>query len=121
MFKLKTEDRMRLKRPTYEKLEQKIKELEKEVVKLKLGENELTRLKERLKVLFEFAPDGYFLSDLKGRLIDGNRAAEVLSGYKKRELIGKSFLKLKLLPPNQIKKAAKLLAKIAIGDSSWTR
>jgi len=66
---------------------------------------------ERFKILFEHAPDAYYMSDLKGTFIDGNRAAETLIGYKKEELIGKSFLKMKLLSPKQILKATKLLEK----------
>jgi PAS domain S-box-containing protein len=70
---------------------------------------------ERLKVLFEFAPDAYYLNDLKGRFLDGNRAAEEITGYKREELIGQSFLKLRLLPRDQVLKAASLLAKNALG------
>lgn len=76
---------------------------------------ELRSSEERLKVLFEFAPDAYYLNDLKGTFVDGNKAAEELTGYNKSELVGKSFLKLKLLPRSQIPKAAKLLAKNALG------
>ena len=52
---------------------------------------------ERLQIIFEHAPDGYYLSDLKGTFVDGNAAAERITGYKRGELIGSSFLKLKLL------------------------
>ena len=103
------------KKPNNEDWKQRIKELEKEVIQLRLEKTELTSLKERLKILFEFAPDGYFLCDLRGRFLDGNKTAEVLSGYKREELIGQNFLKLKLLSPIQIKKAALLLAKNALG------
>jgi len=47
---------------------------------------------------------------LKGNFIDGNKAAERVIGYKKEELIGKSFLELKLLSPTDLPKAVKLLA-----------
>ncbi len=77
----------------------------------KLSENELINSRERLKIFFDYAPDAYYINDLKGRFIDGNKAAESLTEYKKEELIGKSFLKLDLLPPNQIPKAVKTLAK----------
>jgi len=93
---------------------QKIKKLEDKINKLKGLEEELRSSQERLKMIFEFAPDAYYLCNLKGVFVDGNRAAEGMSGYKRKELIGKSFLKLKLLPPNQIIKAAKLLAKNAL-------
>ena len=73
-------------------------------------------LEKRLNIIFESAPDAYFISDLKGYFVDGNKASEKLIGYKKEELIGKSFLKLKLIPRKQILLAAKLLAKNAIGQ-----
>ena len=84
--------------------------LHKHKMEEKLRENE-----EKLKILFEFAPDAYYLNDLEGKFIDGNKAAEELTGYTRDELIGKSFLKLKLLPPKQILKAAKLLLKNEMG------
>jgi len=79
------------------------------------AEEELINSEERLSVLFELAPDAYYLNDLKGNFIDGNKAAEEATGYTKDELIGKSFLKLKLLPRSQALKAAKLLAMNALG------
>ncbi len=66
---------------------------------------------ERFKVLFEFAPDAYYLNDSKGVFIDGNKAAEEITGYQRHELIGRSFLNLNLLSPEQIPKAADLLGK----------
>jgi PAS domain-containing protein len=65
------------------------------------------------KLLFERAPDAYYLSDLKGTFIDGNREAERRLGYKREELIGKNFLNLDLLAPGQMSKAAALLAQNA--------
>jgi PAS domain S-box-containing protein len=79
------------------------------------AEEELKNSEERLRVLFELAPDAYYLNDLKGNFIDGNRAAEELTGYIRGELVGKSFLKLKLLHRSQALKAAKLLAMNAFG------
>ncbi|MGB3480024.1 MAG: HD domain-containing phosphohydrolase, partial [bacterium] len=75
----------------------------------------LTESEQRLKILFEFAPDAYYLNDLKGSFVDGNKAAEELTGYTKEELMGKSFLELKLLPPTQTPKTAALLARNVLG------
>ena len=72
---------------------------------------ELKNSEERLKILFDYAPDACYLNDLTGKFIDGNRAAEKITGYKKEELIGKSFLKLKLLSTADIYKDSKLLAR----------
>ncbi|MCK5329772.1 MAG: PAS domain S-box protein, partial [Candidatus Marinimicrobia bacterium] len=84
----------------------------------KQAEDALIKSEERFKVIFDDAPDAYYLSDLKGTFIDGNKAAEKILGYKKEELIGKNFLKLKLLPADQIPKAVKALALNAVGKST---
>ncbi len=72
---------------------------------------------ERLKTLFECAPDAYFLNDLMGTFLHGNKAAEELCGYPREELLGKSFLKLNLLPQRQLPRAAGYLARLAMGHS----
>jgi PAS domain S-box-containing protein len=82
------------------------------------AQEELRDLREKLDVLFEHAPDAYYMNDLKGVFVAGNRAAEKMTGYGRNELIGKSFLKLNLLPRNQIPKAARLLAMNALGRST---
>ncbi|MBU1049387.1 PAS domain S-box protein [Candidatus Bipolaricaulota bacterium] len=98
------QDELRLLRERVERLEQE---------NTQLGTSE-----ERLQILFEHAPDGYYLSDLKGTFVDGNRAAERITGYTKGELIGKSFLKLKLLSAGDLPRAASLLARNVLGRST---
>ncbi|MFQ5721555.1 MAG: PAS domain S-box protein, partial [Candidatus Aminicenantales bacterium] len=87
-----------------------------DITQHKLAEMSLKNSEERLKILFDYAPDAYYLNDLKGNFIDGNKKAEELTGYKREELIGKNFLKLKLLSLPQIPKAAAALAKNALGQ-----
>jgi len=89
-----------------------------DITERKRAEEALKSSEERLKILFEFAPDAYYVNDLKGTFFDGNKEAEEITGYKRDELIGKSFLKLNLLPPSQIPKAAALLARNALGQPS---
>ncbi len=89
-----------------------------DVTERRQTEEALKESEERFKMLFQSAPDAYYLSDLKGKFLDGNKMAERLTGYKKQELIGKSFFKLGLLLPSQISKAAKLLLKNARGIST---
>jgi hypothetical protein len=83
-----------------------------------LAEDKLRSSEERLKILFDYAPDAYYLNDLKGNFIDGNIAAEKLLGHDRNELIGKSFLKLNILSLKQIPRAAKLLVKNALGQGT---
>jgi PAS domain S-box-containing protein len=45
---------------------------------------------ERYRLLFEFADDAIFCSDLNGTIVDANPAAERLTGYERSELIGQS-------------------------------
>ena len=59
-----------------------------DITKRKLAEDTLRSSEERLKILFDYAPDAYYLNDLKGNFIDGNIAAQKLMGYNKNELIG---------------------------------
>ncbi|GAF78314.1 unnamed protein product, partial [marine sediment metagenome] len=89
-----------------------------EITERKQAEENLKSSEERLKILFESAPDAYYLNDLKGNLIDGNQAAVDLMGYTKEKLIGKSFLKLKILSVKEILKASKLLLKNVQGKGT---
>ncbi len=83
--------------------------------KLMMAEKALTEAEESFRTLFEYAPDGYYISDLKGTFINGNFAAEKIIGYKRGELIGKNYIESGLLSNDQIPKALWLLAKNAIG------
>ncbi len=100
---------------TKDQLISELEELRQEKHERKQADKALKQSEDRLSMLFEFAPDAYYLSDRKGTFLDGNKAAEDLIGYKKEELIGRSYLKLNLLPSNQIFKAANLLARNALG------
>ena len=54
-------------------------------------EEALRSSEERFRELFENAHDVIFLYDLKGKLQEVNRATEYLTGYSRRELLGKGF------------------------------
>lgn len=74
----------------------------------------LRNSEERLKILFEFAPDAILLSDPQGNLIDANMATEELTGYLRDELIGKNLLEVNLLNGMQVSRAKKLISKKAM-------
>jgi PAS domain S-box-containing protein len=75
------------------------------------AEAALRESEKRFRTLFEFAPDAYYINDLEGNFIDGNRTAEDLLGYKREELVGKNFFELYLLPVEELQKATELLVK----------
>ena len=67
----------------------------------KKAEDILRESEERLKILFEYAPDVYCLSTPEGTILDANKAAFELFGYQKEEVIGKTFMELGVISPEQ--------------------
>jgi len=86
-----------------------------DITERKRAQEALQQSEENLKTYLESAPDGVYLSDLKGKFLYGNKKAEEIMRYKREELIGKGFLKLNILPKKHLVKAGKLLALNAIG------
>ena len=82
-----------------------------DITERKRAEQALRESEERLKILFESAPDAIYLIDSEGRFVDGNRAAEDLIGFSKTEVIGKSLAEMGLLPTGQLSKAKANLKK----------
>ncbi|MFH1883948.1 MAG: PAS domain S-box protein [Planctomycetota bacterium] len=91
------------------------KHIQQEIAERKRAEEALRQSEERLKILFESAPDAIFLNDAKGNFVDGNKAAEEMVGYAKEELIGKNLSETGLLSEEQIPKTVKHLEDIAMG------
>ncbi len=71
----------------------------------KRDKEEMRKSEERFRTLFESAPDAIYLNDLEGNFVDGNSAAEELTGFTRDQLIGKSFAESGLLSVEQLPKA----------------
>ena len=89
-----------------------------DITERKKSEQALRESEERLKILFESAPDAIYLIDSEGRFVDGNRAALELIGFAKDEVIGKSLTEMDLLSDGQLSKAKANLKKAAAGKLS---
>ena len=74
------------KKPTYERLEQKVKELEKEVDKRRQAEKALRKSEERFRELAELLPETIFEMNAEGPLAFANRKAFDQFGYSKNDL-----------------------------------
>jgi len=78
---------------------------------------EMRSSEERLKIIYEYAPDAFFLNDPAGILVDLNRAAEQVLGYRKEDLIGKNFLAIGVITPEEITRAINLFSRHIEGQS----
>jgi PAS domain S-box-containing protein len=69
----------------------------------------LRESEELFRSYLEYAPDGVYMSDVKGNFLYGNRKSEEIIGYRREELIGKNILGMNILPEKSLNKAAQLL------------
>lgn len=82
---------------------------------MKAAEQEVKNNEERLKILFDYAPEAYLLTDIKGTFIESNRAATELTGYTPDDLRGRNIFTMGLIGSMHITKTAVLFAKNALG------
>jgi len=78
-------------KPTYEELEQRLKQLEREVVHYKEREKDLEYLNKKLSDMVESINDGFFSLDDQLIVTYFNKAAEKLLGRKRDEVIGRNL------------------------------
>jgi len=66
---------------------------------------ELRQSRERLEILFRFAPDAYFLLTGEGVIVDCNLSVERLVGYSKEELRGQNLYDKHIITSDYLKQA----------------
>jgi two-component system cell cycle sensor histidine kinase/response regulator CckA len=82
-------------KPTYKELEQRVKELEKEVVAVKQTQKALEKSEEHYRSLVSEINDGIFITNAGGTFTFVNKTLATVHGYESPEaLIGKNFLEL---------------------------
>jgi len=84
----------------------------------KAAEEEVKHSEERLKILFDHAPEAYFLTDIKGTFVDSNLAVTALTGFTKEDLHGRNIFTMGLIGTMHITKTAVLFARNALGKST---
>jgi len=90
-------------KPTYEELEQRVKEFEKEALLRSQTEEAMLESEEKYRKLFHHSNDGIFLHDFEGNIIDVNQKVLDCFGYTKPEMLA---AKIPLLhPPEALTKS----------------
>ncbi len=81
---------MMTKKPSYEELEQRVKEFERELEQYKLKQKIFAEKKERYRDILENIEDSYLEVDLEGNFINFSNSFCKLLGYSKEELRGRN-------------------------------
>ena len=93
------EDIIVTKKPTYQELEQRVKELEKEVVERKRAEEALRESEESYKNFADSIVDVFFAMDRDLKYTYWNKASERLTGISAKDAVGKQILDI--FPDNE--------------------
>ncbi len=78
-------------KPTYEALEQKVKELENIAIECERAEEALRESEELFRNVYDTAPLAFVVWDIDARVTDWNRKAEEVFGWSKEEALGHDF------------------------------
>ena len=86
-----------IKKPTYEELEQRVKELEKEAVEHKRVEEALQESEKKFSKLFQTSPVHTSVTGLEdGRFLEVNDVFTKVTGYEREEVIGRTTTEIGL-------------------------
>jgi len=80
------------KKPTYEELEHRNKELEKKTYKRRQAEEGLRESEKRLTAFMDSATDGFVLFDSELNYLKMNKAGQEITGVDRREVTGKNIV-----------------------------
>ena len=87
-----------------------------DITERKRFEQNLKRSEQKFRFLFENTPISIIILNPEGVIVDCNPPTEKITGYKKEELIGRSYRNLSLIPPEYLKIINKLFKKFFEGE-----
>jgi PAS domain S-box-containing protein len=102
-------------KPSYEQLEQRIRDLEEEVSAHEKNEKGLQIQKAYLEQLLECAPEGIALADKSHRIIRTNAQFTRLFGYTPEETVGRIGDDL-IAPPERVNEALDITRRVGCGE-----
>ena len=105
---------------TYEELEQRIKELEKEAVERKQAEEAVQEREKKYRQIFENIQDVYYEASLDGIILEVSPSIANISQYTRQDLIGKSLYDIYANPEERDALVKAVLEKEKIGDFEIT-
>jgi PAS domain S-box-containing protein len=76
-------------KPTYEELEQKVRELEQEAATRTRTDEAIRESEEKYRALFDESRDAIYITSREGKFLDVNRALLELFGYTREEMVEK--------------------------------
>jgi PAS domain S-box-containing protein len=77
------------RKPTYQELEKRIKELTREAAELKRAGEAIRGAEAKYRILFDESKDAIYITSREGKFLDVNRALLELFGYSREEMIDK--------------------------------
>ena len=102
--------------PTYEELQQRVSELEKELEVSRPSDEELIKRQKYLESVLHHAPDAIVILDSSHRILEWNPGAEKVFGYTREEAIGRNLDHL-VTRPDVMDKAEANTRRILSGQS----
>jgi len=108
------------KKPTYEELEQRVKELEKEAVERRRAEEALRESEERLSAIAEKSPIPTAVGASDGSILSFNEALEELIGYRRAEITDVTDWTNRLCPDKEYRDFVQKNIQQALGGEKQT-